>query len=201
MSSTFLRSSSSSSSSSTSTPNEQYQQFVAQQIAIQNHDLEDDSYDTFEGSYVGSYYWSALEKKRFFLALDRYGPHEPSLIQQRIGSTKSVFQVSLYLDLLATASEQHPMEQEDHTYIPFAYEMSDHWMSLEEDLAEQCMSLSDDHMIELNTRWIKERQTTRRKRRTHTSKEVFAAWDIFDRIAMDNLVSRRFKTDENGKKD
>ncbi|CAO3593175.1 unnamed protein product [Absidia cylindrospora] len=61
--------------------------------------------DTFQASYVEGYFWSPMEKRRFFSALDKCGPHDPVAIQQRIGPSKTAYQVQIYINLLKKASE------------------------------------------------------------------------------------------------
>ncbi|ORZ15212.1 hypothetical protein BCR42DRAFT_328863 [Absidia repens] len=116
--------------------------------------------DTFQASYVEGYFWSPMEKRRFFSALDKCGPHDPAAIQQRIGPSKTIYQVQLYISQLQEGSEDQPMPQ-GNTYenaraaninntAPFAYEMSPAWIAFEEQQAQHLSAVLDKEAIVLD---------------------------------------------------
>ncbi|KAI8367485.1 uncharacterized protein BYT42DRAFT_586386 [Radiomyces spectabilis] len=97
----------------------------------------------FEDSYIGETYWTAWEKSRFFLGVERCGKKNVRDIQQRIGPTKSVYEVMSYLSTLDRLSKEHhqsidrsgksgPCAEED---ILIAYEMTDEWLKFESEQA------------------------------------------------------------------
>ncbi|KAI8072291.1 hypothetical protein BC940DRAFT_292232 [Gongronella butleri] len=130
-----------------------YNRILLQEFYEHEFCMQHDNVD-YEGSYINKVFWSPIEKRRFFNALDRCGK-DSSAIQARIGPTKTVYQINDYLQLLDDAAIHHPKKQirrgsnglplEDELDRTHAKEMPDIWLELEEKLSAQIAQTLDLH--------------------------------------------------------
>src|ERR1700761_2295344 len=100
---------------------------------LSNHRAKHEETPNFGPSVVPPHsYWTPDEKERFFKALPRYSRLQPELIQQCVGTSKTVWEVCNYIDFLEV---ELASEFEDNSYyetIPAAHQMSDKWVAEEE---------------------------------------------------------------------
>lgn len=102
-----------------------------------------------KGSIINGDMWSSLEKERFFKSLSRRSRHNPEDISRDVGS-KSVMQVIAYMNILDEESKilrlfskRRGEEVVDFRHIPAAMEMSDEWISIEEQEARRAQEWAD----------------------------------------------------------
>jgi hypothetical protein len=89
-----------------------------------------------EASMVGGSYWTTYEKNRFFVALDRCGRHCVHDIAKRVGPTKTIQEVAVYLNILDQLAKVSPKEQ-NAKLDPCAREMSPMFIMQEEQMASK----------------------------------------------------------------
>ncbi|WVQ89515.1 hypothetical protein IAS59_003277 [Cryptococcus gattii] len=124
--------------------------------------------------------WSSYDKQLFFAALSRHSRHRPDLIASDVG--KSEAEVQWYLDLLETSRETH--ESKDRAankrglkrneywregVAPAAREVSDEWVSKEEELATEAIAIIEQREREEDKVFQKKRK---RKARSNLIREA-----------------------------
>lgn len=104
-------------------------------------ELDDETELGLEPNTVGGSLWTPEEKEKFFVYLARFSRHRLDEIAECIG-TKSLIECEVYHQHLFQAYRQHkdklPMEE-----IPFAAEMSDSWVEME-NVQARSVSLVED---------------------------------------------------------
>lgn len=109
-----------------------------------SYELENDTEEKLEGSFIGGTYWGADEKERFFTFLGRRSRHNMLGVAQGV-RTKSLIECEEYYNLLFRAKadyeENNPPEWKlsygiTMKDIPAACEMSQEWVDMEEIQAE-----------------------------------------------------------------
>ncbi|KAI9022976.1 hypothetical protein CLU79DRAFT_749789 [Phycomyces nitens] len=130
------------------------QTFVAYRQLFESARFEAESFgvdSSLEGSFIGASFWSKVEKNRFFTAIERCGIKKPNAIHKRVGPTKTIYEVCMYLSVLGEGSKDFPLESgvleetdmESDTCLPFAHEVSDYWIGVEEREAQR-LSRADE---------------------------------------------------------
>ncbi|KIR29424.1 hypothetical protein I309_01488 [Cryptococcus deuterogattii LA55] len=124
--------------------------------------------------------WSSYDKQLFFAALSRHSRHRPDLIASDVG--KSEAEIQWYLDLLETSRETH--ESKDRAankrglkrneywregVAPAAREVSDEWVSKEEQLATEVIAIIEQREREEDKVFQKKRK---RKARSDLIREA-----------------------------
>lgn len=112
-----------------------------------------DNNDSFGPTIVNGSLWSPEEKEKFFLYLSRFSRHNLDNVSKAIG-TKSLVECEIYNQLLydaySTLETKMPLED-----IPFAVEMSEPWVEME-NIQSRSISLSEDQLIFENKQLTKE---------------------------------------------
>ncbi|KAF7721891.1 Transcription factor GATA-5 [Apophysomyces ossiformis] len=111
--------------------------------------------DGFEDSYISGTHWCKAEKIRFFSALERCGRRDIHAIQQRVGPTKTVYEIAAYIDCLEEASQTlsgstdmlNNTDPDSDLFIPHAFEMSDEWIKKEEVEALRLATVSEHSFL------------------------------------------------------
>ena len=127
--------------SQTMNDNDYVAQFRVHQEFVQAHlkgSLNDEQ-PLLPAFFPPSSYWTSHEKDLFFHGLAVYSRLRPDLIAEGI-KTKSTFDVSLYLDILQTASSSNPHESSRNSLEP-AMEVSSRWVQNEEQMAAALLQL------------------------------------------------------------
>lgn len=121
--------------------NDYVAQFRVHQEFVQAHlkGSFNDEQPLLPAFFPPSSYWTSHEKDLLFHGLAVYSHFRPDLIAEGI-KTKSTFDVSLYLDILQTASSSIPHESSRSSLEP-AMEASSRWIQNEEQMAAALLQL------------------------------------------------------------
>ncbi|KAG0162568.1 hypothetical protein DFQ30_001716 [Apophysomyces sp. BC1015] len=111
--------------------------------------------DEYEDSYILNSYWCKAEKMKFFSALERCGRHDLHGIQQRVGPTKTVYEIATFIDCLEEASQAiggtadilSNSDPDSDLFIPHAFEMSSQWIKAEEKEAHRLRQVSEHSFL------------------------------------------------------
>ncbi|ORX58925.1 hypothetical protein DM01DRAFT_1405531 [Hesseltinella vesiculosa] len=149
----------------------------------------------YDGSYIDRVYWSPLEKRRFFTALDRCGPN-PTAMQKRIGPTKTVFQVHDYLAILQDAANFHPHDtnKESHSmeFIEetYAKEMTDEWVDFEKTLSLALARSMDMHALVMDNHNTRADASGQCHRVSGLDDEIQYAFSLLNSDALESFARR-----------
>ena len=158
---------------------DQYRHLLNEQItqAADPYALcDDDDLRDYTPSQIGMSFWSAIDKFRFFTALDRHGRHDLPALGKAVG-TKSALEVQQYLNVLGQGlREQHKDFRREtllrYADVPAAVEVGEECCARLQDAADALQLLQGSAEIRA--------ERVKRGRYWNVNGEV--AWDVEDDV-------------------